>query len=333
MKLSVIIPCYNEAENISPFYHLCRETFQAMIPEVVIEYIFINDGSHDETFQCIETLIEQYRSDRSEIIGIDFSRNFGKESAMFAGLKESTGDYVTIIDADMQQHPKYVVDMILYLQRHSDMQMVACYQERRDEGYILSLCKDYFYRIINQLSDTHFEKNASDFRVMTRSVADAIIKMKEYNRFSKGIFSWVGFNTHFMPYTVEKRRYGTSSWSFLKLTNFALDGFVSFSTAPLRLASVVGGITSVCAIIYLMVVVFNWMYGTAGDTPGYTTIVSLILLLSGIQLIAIGIIGEYIGKIYLETKKRPLFIVKKKTKTQVDASQVGEEEYFEDNPS
>lgn len=313
-KVSIIIPSYNEEENISKFFEMAENT---LIKDFDYQYIFINDGSQDQTAQEIQKLIETKQN--KEIIGLNFSRNFGKESAILAGLEHADGDYVSLIDADMQQHPKYVNQMLNLLENDADLDIVACYQEKRKEGCFISSLKGMFYHLINKMSDIKFKKNTSDFRTFRKSVADAILDMPEYNRFSKGIFSWIGFNTKFIPYTVEKRQYGKTSWSFSSLVKYAIDGFFGFSIVPLRIATLLGIFTSIAALIYFIIVLIQKLF-IGIDLQGYPTIVSLILLLSGVQLICMGIIGEYLGRTYLETKKRPNYIVKSIYKTETAKS-------------
>ena len=245
------------------------------------------------------------------IKAISFSRNFGKESALLAGLETGTGEYVCIIDADLQQDPSYALQMADFLENNKDFDCVACYQQKRKESFFMRSAKKTFYKTANKISDITFEENASDFRMMRREMADAIVQMREYNRFSKGLFSWVGFNTHYMPYDVQERASGTSSWNTRKLTKYAIDGFVGFSTAPLKVASWVGGMISLISLIYLIVVIVQRLaFGTS--VPGYATIICLILIIGGIQLLFLGILGEYIGHMYLEVKNRPVYIVKEK---------------------
>lgn len=303
-KITIIVPCYNEEKNIFPFFKLCDETLDECFD---YEYIFINDGSRDNTLKEIKKLINSYPN--KNIVGINFSRNFGKESAILAGIKQSTGDLVSLIDADLQQHPKYINKMVKLLNNNDNLDIVACYQERRKEGKILSTFKTLFYNMINKMSDTKFEKNASDFRTFTRQVANSLVDLDEYHRFSKGLFAWVGYNAKFIPYQVEERKFGKTSWSFFSLTKYAIEGFVGFSTVPLRIATMLGILTSIAAVIYLLVVIIQKLF-IGIDTQGYATIVSLILLLSGIQLICMGIIGEYLARTYMETKKRPHYIIR-----------------------
>ena len=303
MKLSLVVPCYNEEKNIPLFYEAVKKDFANVNFEY--ELVFVNDGSRDGTFKELQRLCD---GDLPVKI-LNFSRNFGKESAMYAGLKESEGDYVTIIDADLQQRPSIALDMVNMLDSEPEYDCVAAYQDERKESKLLVFFKDGFYKLINKFSDTEFIQGASDFRTFRRPMVEAVIQMDEYFRFSKGLFSWVGFNTKFIPYEVEERATGTSKWSFWKLFKYAMEGIFAFTTAPLRIATVLGLITSVLSIIYLFVVVIQKLvFGI--DVAGYATIVTLILLLGGIQLSCIGIIGEYIARTYIQTKGRPIYIAK-----------------------
>ena len=303
MKLSLVVPCYNEEKNVSLFYEAVKNDFSGV--DFDYELVFVNDGSKDGTFKELQKLCE---GDLPVKI-VNFSRNFGKESAMYAGLRESEGDYVTIIDADLQQRPSIALDMVRMLDGEPDYDCVAAYQESRRESKLLVFFKNSFYKLINKFSDTEFVQGASDFRTFRRPMVEAILAMDEYFRFSKGLFSWVGFNTKFIPYKVEERATGNSKWSFKKLFKYALDGIFAFTTAPLRFATIIGLLTSFLAIIYLIVVVIQKLaFGI--PVAGYATIVVLILLLGGIQLCCIGIIGEYIARTYIQTKGRPIYIAK-----------------------
>lgn len=303
MKLSLVVPCYNEEKNVSLFYEAVKNDFSGA--DFDYELVFVNDGSKDGTFKELQKLCE---GDLPVKI-VNFSRNFGKESAMYAGLRESEGDYVTIIDADLQQRPSIALDMVRMLDGEPDYDCVAAYQESRRESKLLVFFKNSFYKLINKFSDTEFVQGASDFRTFRRPMVEAILAMDEYFRFSKGLFSWVGFNTKFIPYKVEERATGNSKWSFKKLFKYALDGIFAFTTAPLRFATIIGLLTSFLSIIYLIVVVIQKLaFGI--PVAGYATIVVLILLLGGIQLCCIGIIGEYIARTYIQTKGRPIYIAK-----------------------
>ncbi len=303
MKLSLVVPCYNEEKNVSLFYDAVKNDFASV--DFDYEIVFVNDGSKDATFKELQKLCD---GDVPVKI-VNFSRNFGKESAMYAGLKETEGDYVTIIDADLQQRPSIALDMVKMLDNEPEYDCIAAYQEERKESKLLIFFKNSFYKLINKFADTEFVQGASDFRTFRRPMVEAVLSMDEYFRFSKGLFSWVGFNTKFIPYEVEERATGTSSWSFTKLFKYALEGIFAFTTAPLRMATVVGLLTSFLSMVYLIVVVVQKLcFGIA--VAGYATIVALILLLGGIQLLALGIIGEYIARTYIQTKNRPIYIAK-----------------------
>ncbi|NCC87916.1 MAG: glycosyltransferase [Clostridia bacterium] len=304
MKLSLIVPCYNEEDNVYNFYNAVKDTFNNCSFDY--EIIFINDGSHDNTFKNLKKI---YKESLLKIKIINFSRNFGKESAIYAGLVKSVGDYVSIIDADLQQNPKFVLDMIEFLDNNDDYDCVATFQEKRKEGKALIFFKNSFYKVINKLTDLDFVNGASDFRTFRRSMAESLISMSEYHRFSKGLFSWVGFNTHYMPYQASERSAGKSKWSFRKLCRYAVDGIVAFSTTPLRISSIIGIFTAILSVIYLIVVIIQKIFLSIA-VPGYATIVVLILLLGGLQLSALGIIGEYLAKIYIQSKGRPIYIAK-----------------------
>lgn len=304
MKLSLVIPCYNEEKNIEPFMKCCIETFGN---NKNIEYIFINDGSKDNTFLEIKKIIEKYKNEN--ILGISFSRNFSKEAAMLAGLKKSKGKFTALIDADLQQNPKYVKQMLEYIEGHGEYDCVTCYQEKRKEGKLLTWLKERFYSLINKISDVEFYKNASDFRLFNRKVLNSILDMKEYYRFSKGLFSYIGYNTYYMPYEVNERMYGKSSWSLFGLFKYALNGIIGFSVAPLKLATILGLITMILSLIYLIVIIIKKIFiGIA--VSGYPTIICLILIFGGLQMFLLGVIGEYLGRTYIETKKRPVYIIK-----------------------
>lgn len=303
MKLSLVVPCYNEEKNVSLFYEAVKKDFAGT--DFEYEMVFVNDGSRDGTFKELQKLCD---GDLPVKI-VNFSRNFGKESAMYAGLRESEGDYVTIIDADLQQRPSIALDMVKMLDEEPEYDCVAAYQDERKESKLLVLFKNSFYKLINKFSDTEFIQGASDFRTFRRPMVEAILRMDEYFRFSKGLFSWVGFNTKFIPYEVEERATGTSKWSFWKLFKYAMEGIFAFTTAPLRISTVIGLLTSLLSIIYLVVVVVQKLV-FGNPVAGYPTIVVLILLLGGIQLLSIGIIGEYIARTYIQTKDRPIYIAK-----------------------
>lgn len=304
MKLSLVIPCYNEQDNVELFYNTATEAFKDKGFEY--ELIFVNDGSRDQTMDKLRH-IYNIADENVKVVG--FSRNFGKESAIYAGLKESRGEMVCLIDADMQQRPELVLDMIEILDNDPSYDAVACYQKNRKESKVLSAFKNAFYKTINKVSEIEFKSGASDFRLLRRCVVDAVLSMSEYHRFSKGIFSWVGFNTFYMPYVVEDRASGTSKWSFGKLFKYAMDGIIAFTTMPLKIATYIGLISSAASIIYMIVVIIQKLAFDI-NIPGYATIVVLILLLGGLQLFCIGMVGEYLARTYIESKHRPIYIAR-----------------------
>ena len=307
MKLSLIIPCYNEQDNIFPFFEATANAFKELPKSIKsLEMIFVNDGSQDLTSQKLKELYSSYPS---VVSVVEFSRNFGKEAAMLAGLRHATGDFVTIIDADLQQRPEIVVKMTEHLLANEDCDMVAAYQDKRNEGKFISFMKKCFYKCINMTSETEFFQGASDFRTFRKRVADAILSLPEYYRFSKGIFSWIGFNTYYMPYTAEDRHSGESKWSFFKFFKYALDGIIAFTTLPLKVATVSGFVIFLASILYMLFVILKRLI-LGVDLPGYATIVVLILFLGGLQLLLLGVVGEYIARTYIQGKNRPVYIEK-----------------------
>ena len=250
MKLSLIVPCYNEAENVIPFQKAVMEAFEGCGYDY--ELIFVNDGSRDATMHNLRKL---YAQQACPVKVVSFARNFGKEAGIYAGLHHCDGEYIALIDADLQQRPEIVRNMVEILDEKPEVDVVAAYQDRRGEGKVLSFFKKSFYTIINKLSDVTLQPDASDFRTFRRSVRDSILDLPEYHRFSKGIFAWVGYETHFIPYTACERAAGTTKWSFWKLLDYAIEGIIGFSTAPLRLATLLGGISGVAAVLYLLWVI------------------------------------------------------------------------------
>ena len=304
MKLSLVVPCYNEAENVAAFQEAAIQAFDGCGYDY--EIVFVNDGSRDATMPELRKLFSEQKC---PVKVVSFSRNFGKEAAIYAGLKETSGEYVTLIDADLQQRPEIARDMVKILDEDPECDVVAAYQDRRGEGKVLSFFKKSFYKLINHLSDVNLHADASDFRTFRRTVADSIIALGEYHRFSKGIFAWIGYNTHYIPYTACERAAGESKWSFGKLFNYAVEGIIGYSTKPLRIATFLGGFTAVIAFLYLIIVVLEKLI-TGIDIPGYATIVVLILFLGSMQLFCIGIIGEYVGRTFEQSKNRPVYIPK-----------------------
>ncbi|MDD6967971.1 MAG: glycosyltransferase family 2 protein [Candidatus Faecousia sp.] len=304
MKLSLIVPCYNEAENVELFQEETIKAFQGC--GYSFEIIYVDDGSADATLHNLRKL---HAGGKCPVKVISFSRNFGKEAGLYAGLQYASGDYISLIDADLQQRPEIVREMVQFLDENPDYDVVAAYQDRRNEGKVLSFFKKSFYRIINKMSHVTLQPEASDFRTFRKSVRDSILTLGEYHRFSKGIFAWVGYKTHFIPYTACQRAFGTTKWSFKKLMNYAIEGIIGFSTAPLRLATFLGSISGIAAVLYLIAVVLQKLFWGI-DVPGYATIIVLILFFGSVQLFCIGIIGEYVGRIFEQSKNRPIYIAK-----------------------
>ncbi len=304
MKLSLIVPCYNEAENVFAFQQAVMQAFDGCGYDY--EIVFINDGSKDATLHNLKKI---HSAQACPVKVISFSRNFGKEAGIYAGLQHASGEYISLIDADLQQRPEIVRDMVQMLDDEPQYDVVAAYQDRRGEGKILSFFKKSFYAIINKLSKVSLQSDASDFRTFRRSVADSILALGEYHRFSKGIFAWVGYETCFIPYTACERAHGTTKWNFWKLFNYAIEGIIGYSTAPLRFSTYIGSFTAIAAVLYLIWVVCEKLFWGI-DIPGYATIIVLILFLGSIQLFCIGIIGEYVGRTFEQSKDRPIYIAK-----------------------
>ena len=304
MKLSLVVPCYNEAENVTAFQDAVINAFDGCGYDY--EIIFVDDGSKDATLHNLKKL---FKAQRCPVKVVSFSRNFGKEAGIYAGMQQAVGEYISLIDADLQQRPEIVRDMVKILDEKEEYDVVAAYQDRRGEGKVLSFFKKSFYSIINRLSNVKLQSDASDFRTFRRSVRDSILELAEYHRFSKGIFAWVGYSTCFIPYTACERHAGTTKWNFGKLFNYAVDGIIGYSTAPLRLATYLGGLSGIAAAIYLIVVLLQKLIWGI-DVPGYATIIVLILFFGCVQLLCIGIIGEYVGRTFEQSKHRPVYIAK-----------------------
>ena len=304
VKLSLVVPCYNEGENVILFHEAVLSAFQDCGYE--IEIVYIDDGSRDATLHNLKKI---YARKDCKVKIVSFSRNFGKEAGLYAGLRHASGEYISLIDADLQQRPEIVRNMVSILEERKEYDIVAAYQDRRNEGKVLSFFKRSFYAIINKLSKVTLQPDASDFRTFRKSVRDSILELTEYHRFSKGIFAWVGYETLFIPYTACERANGTTKWSFWKLLNYAVEGIIGFSTAPLRLATLLGSVTGVAALVYLLCVILEKLIkGIA--VPGYATIIVLLLFFSSVQLFCIGIIGEYVGRNFEQSKERPIYIAK-----------------------
>lgn len=303
--VSFIVPSFNEAPNLAAFYTEFSRVFSQS--DYDWELIFVDDGSTDESFIILSDLSLKSPG----ITAIQFSRNFGKEAAIWAGLNTAKGDLVGIIDADLQQPPCDALAMVDLLVSNPEYDCVAAYQEKRNEGGISASIKNCFYKIMSKMCSMDMIQNASDFRVFRRSVADAILSLPESQRFTKGIFAWIGFETLPYPYTPQDRVAGESKWSFRKLVAYAAEGILSFSTAPLKVATVLGLATSFFALIYCVAVLLRTLiFGI--DVPGYATTIGVVLLLGGIQLMVLGAIGEYLARDYIQGKQRPIFIEKKR---------------------
>lgn len=305
--LSAIVPCYNEEENVRCFY----DEFMKNKPffdsrELDYELIYVDDGSSDGTAQEVRRVI----AEDSRVHLISFSRNFGKEAAMYAGMQEAKGDYVAIMDADLQDPPSLLPELYGYLEQGYDTAATRR-SDRKGEPRVRSWFARRFYRLINRMSDTEIVDGARDYRLMKRQVVDAILSLAEYNRFSKGIFSWVGFRTKWVEYENVERQRGQTKWSFWKLFAYAMDGIVAFSTAPLKIASVTGSLFCLVSFVMILVTIIRKL--VFGDpTSGWPSLVCIIFLVSGIQMLCLGAVGQYLEKTYLEVKKRPLYIVKEK---------------------
>ncbi len=304
MKLSLIVPCYNEAENVKPFQDAVIEAFKDCNYDY--EIVYIDDGSRDATLHNLKKL---HNAQRCPTRVVSFSRNFGKEAGIYAGLENSKGDYVCIIDGDLQQRPEIVRQMVEILDTQPEYDVVAAYQDGRKENKFVSFLKKGFYRVINRLASVNLKHDASDFRTMRRSVVESILSLGEYHRFSKGIFAWVGYDTCFIPYQVCERNAGKSKWGVRRLLNYAIDGLIGYTTKPLRMATFLGILTALASLIYLLVVVLQKIIAGI-DIPGYATIIVLILFLGGMQLLCIGVIGEYVGRTFEQSKQRPIYLAK-----------------------
>ncbi|WP_159723066.1 glycosyltransferase family 2 protein [Enterococcus sp. CSURQ0835] len=306
--LSVIVPCFNEEEAI-PLFFAAMEKIKTQLKHE-LEYIFVDDGSKDRTLAELRQLAAQH----DFVHYLSFSRNFGKEAALYAGLEASTGELVTVMDVDLQDPPELLPQMIQLIEEKEIDCVGTRRADRKGEPAIRSFFARKFYQLINKISETEMVDGARDFRLMTRQMVDAILELTEYNRFSKGLFSWVGFKTEYLSYGNRERVAGETTWSFWKLFNYSIDGIVNFSDAPLNIASFVGALSCFGALIALLFIVGRALI--FGDpTSGWPSMVSIFLFIGGLQLLCLGIIGKYIGKIFLETKDRPIYIVRETEKT------------------
>ena len=308
MKLiSVVVPCYNEQEVLPLFYNEINKVIAQMQSEyddLEFELLFINDGSKDNTLKMLREL----SASDNRVRYISFSRNFGKEAGMFAGMENSKGDYVVGMDADLQHPPKFIPQMYKYVSEEGFDCATTRRVSRKGESKIRSWFAMKFYKIMNKISQTEIVDGAQDFRFMTRKMVDAVLSMKEYNRFSKGIFSWVGFNVKYIEYENVERAAGTTAWSFWKLFLYSLEGIFAFSTAPLALASLLGVLSCLIAFIWIIAIIIKTIvFGES--VQGFPTIMCAIFFVGGLQLFCTGILGQYLSKTYLETKRRPIYII------------------------
>lgn len=302
-RITIICPCYNEEDALPIFYDALRERVFSAVPDASFEVLLVNDGSKDGTLGVMKSLAE--RDERVRYVS--FSRNFGKEAAIYAGLRNASGDYVAIMDVDLQDPPELIPEMYRRVSS-GDCDCVATRRvTRAGEPKLRSWFARVFYRLINRISDTEFVDGARDFRLMRRQMVDAILELPEYHRFSKGLFMWVGFNTEWMEYENVQRSAGETKWSFWKLFAYAVEGIVSFSTVPLKLATMVGSMVSVAALIYMVIRVIIAMV-IGNPVAGYPSLLAFILMLGGMTLLALGIIGEYVARTYMEAKRRPIYI-------------------------
>lgn len=307
-KISIIVPCYNEEEAMPLFYdEICKTA--STFDKVDFEFIFVNDGSRDRTLEVARDLAKKDKRVRY----ISFSRNFGKEAAMLAGLEYSVGDYVAIMDADLQDPPSMLHDMYDGIKNEGYDCVATRRVNRKGEPPIRSFFAKCYYKLINKISDTEIVDGARDYRLMSRQMVDSILSLKEYNRFSKGIFSWVGYNTKWLEYKNVERVAGTTKWNFWKLFLYSLESIVAFSTVPLAISSIIGIMFFLISMIMIVFIIVRTI--TFGDpVAGWPSLVCIIFFVSGVQLFGIGVIGQYLSKLYLEVKGRPVYIVKETEK-------------------
>ena len=302
-KLSIIVPMFNEEEVIGLFYKETKKVVDKISDKYDYEMLFVDDGSKDDSLQKVKEL----RQIDKKVRFISFSRNFGKEAGIYAGLKNCKGDLAVLLDADLQHDPKYIPEMLKYIEEGYDT--VTTLRNRKGESKIKSWFSEFFYKIMKDAKDVELKQGSQDYRMMTRKVVDAILEIKEYNRFSKGIFSWVGFKTKYIEVENRTRAAGKSKWNFKSLSKYAVEGITSFTLKPLKISIVIGILISIIALISAIAIIIQTLI-QGKDVPGYASIITAILFMGGIQLISIGILSEYVGKIYLETKNRPNYLVK-----------------------
>lgn len=304
-KISIIVPTYNEQEVIEMFYNETSKVLQPLMNKYTYEIIFVDDGSQDET---LNKLKELNNLDKRVNI-ISFSRNFGKEAGMYAGLKNATGDICVVMDSDLQHDPNIILQMLKYIEEGYDT--VTTIRNRKGESKIKSFFSKIFYKLMQSEDEISLKQGSQDFRMMTKNVVEAILSLEEYNRFSKGIFSWVGFKTKYIEVQNRPRAAGKTKWNYKKLFRYALEGLTSFSVKPLKIATISGGIISILSLVLAIEIVVQTLI-QGKDVPGYASIITSVLFIGGIELISIGILSEYVGKMYLEIKNRPKYIIKEK---------------------
>ena len=301
-KLSIIVPCFNEEESIPYFYDEVKKVTKNM--DIKLELIFVDDGSRDKTLEVIKS-----KTDDKEVKYISFSRNFGKEAAMYAGLSMASGDYVTIMDVDLQDPPSLLPEMVRLIEEEGYDCVATKSTSRNGYSFLRKTFTKWFYDIIGKMSKTEMVPGARDYSPLPRQMVEAVLSMKEYNRYSKGLFSFVGFKTKWIEFENKERVAGTTKWNFWKLFSYALDGIVGFSTAPLTMAAFIGVLF--CLIAFIMIIVIIVKTLAFGDpTSGWPSLACIIFMVSGIQLLCLGVIGEYLAKMYLEVKQRPIYIIK-----------------------
>ena len=301
-KLSIVVPCFNEEDSIPYFYEEIKKVTKDM--NVDLELIFVDDGSKDKTLEVIKD-----KANDKDVKYISFSRNFGKEAAMYAGLEASTGDYTTAMDVDLQDPPSLLPEMIRLIEKEGYDCVATKSTSRNGYSFLRKTFTKWFYDIIGKLSKTEMVPGARDYRLMTRKMVNAIVEMKEYNRYSKGLFSFVGFKTKWIEFENQERVAGTTKWNFWKLFSYALDGIVGFSTAPLTMAAIMGVLFCLIAFIIIIVIIVKTLI--FGDpTSRWPSLACIIFMVSGIQLLCLGVIGQYLAKVYLEVKNRPIYIVR-----------------------
>lgn len=304
-KISIIVPCYNEEEMIPIFYKEFSKTTKKL-KKVEFEVIYINDGSTDNSLKEMKQLSKE----ENNVKYISFSRNFGKEAAMMAGLDYASGDYIAIMDVDLQDPPEMLEEMYNIIKNNEEIDCVGLKTNSHDDyGFIRKFFTNCFYKIISKMSKTEMVSGARDFRLMTRQMVDAIKSLREYNRYSKGLFSFVGFNTKWLTYKIPERKAGKTTWNFFKLFAYAIDGILAFTTTPLTIAAFVGVIFCLFSVIAIIIIIIKTLiFGDPVD--GWPSLVCIMFFLSGIQLFCTGISGAYLSKTYTEVKKRPIYIIK-----------------------